>query len=247
MVNLNQGSLSSLKIQYPPLAEQAAIATALSDVDALLAAQDALIEKKRAIKQGAMQELLTGKRKLPGFDGEWEVKRLGDVMTIRHGRDQKSVTSIDGEFPVLASGGRIGWSSQWLFNKPSVLIGRKGTIDRPQYMDTPFWTVDTLFYSELKYRNVAKFFFFRFFLIEWQRYNEASGVPSLNARTLENIELACPEPNEQAAISRLLSEMDAEIAALEAKREKIAQIKQGMMQELLTGKTRLVPPQSRAA
>ncbi|AYX34634.1 restriction endonuclease subunit S [Burkholderia pseudomallei] len=237
---INREDLSAFSIALPPQNEQRAIATALSDVDALLSSLDALIAKKRDIKQAAMQQLLTGKTRLPGFGGEWELKRVGDVLTIRHGRDQKAVISSGGQYPILATGGQIGWAKQWLYNRPSVLIGRKGTIDRPQYMDQPFWTVDTLFYSELKSKNVAKYFYYRFCLIDWPQYNEASGVPSLNARTIETIELACPAPEEQTAIAQVLSDMDAELAALEARRDKTRLLKQGMMQELLTGKTRLV-------
>lgn len=241
---INQITNKSLKYFQVPLpreeAEQSAIATALCDVDALLAAQDALIAKKRAIKQGAMQELLTGKRRLPGFGGEWEVRRLGDVLTICHGKDQKDVASPSGEFPILATGGRIGWATCWLYDKPSVLIGRKGTIDRPQYMDVPFWTVDTLFYSELKDDHVAKFFYYRCCMIDWHVHNEASGVPSLNARTIEQIEVSVPSPAEQASITAALDDMATEITALETQRAKTAQLKQGMMQALLTGRIRLI-------
>ena len=107
-------------------------------------------------------------------------------------------------------------------------------------VDTPFWTVDTLFYSMLKGQNNAKFFYYRFCLIDWMQFNEASGVPSLNARTIEGIDVACPEPAEQTAIATLLSDLDAELAALEARRDKTRALKQGMMQALLTGKTRLI-------
>lgn len=190
-----------------------------------------------------MQQLLTGQKRLPGFSGKWEVRRLGDVLTICHGRSQRDVEVRDGLYPILATGGQIGTASQPLYDKPSVLIGRKGTIDTPQYMDTPFWTVDTLFYSILKDQNNAKFFYYRFCLIEWMKFNEASGVPSLNARTIEGIEVACPGPDEQSAIATILSDMDAELTALEARRDKARQLKQGMMQELLTGRIRLLDPQ----
>jgi len=120
------------------------------------------------------------------------------------------------------------------------MIGRKGTIDRPQYMDQPFWTVDTLFYSEIHGTNNAKYIFYQFCLIDWKQYSEASGVPSLNARTIERIELKVPQPAEQNAIATILSDMDADIAVLETKLAKARQIKQGMMQELLTGRIRLV-------
>ena len=223
------------------LSEQRAIAAALRDVDALLDGLDRLIAKKRDLKQAAMQQLLTGQTRLPGFHGEWEVKRLGDVLTICHGKSQQEVAVVDGPYPILATGGQIGTASRPLYDKPSVLIGRKGTIDQPQYMETPFWTVDTLFYSSMKGSNSAKFFYYRFCLIDWKRFNEASGVPSLNARTIEHIEIASPDPTEQAAIAAVLSDIDTELAALEARRDKTRDLKQAMMQELLTGKTRLVP------
>lgn len=236
----NVEQIRNVGVPMPPPSEQSAIAEALGDVDALLSNLDALIAKQRDIKQAAMQQLLTGKTRLPGFGRAWEVKRLGDVLGVRHGKDQKSIASPNGQYPILATGGQIGWASKWLYNKPSVLIGRKGTIDRPQYMETPFWTVDTLFYTELKGENVAKFFYYRFCLIDWLQYNEASGVPSLNARTIENLEIACPSPEEQTSIAEVLSDMDAELATLEERREKTRALKKGMMQELLTGKTRLV-------
>jgi type I restriction enzyme S subunit len=237
---LNRNNLTGHPIRLPPAAEQRAIATALSDVDALLGGLDRLIAKKRDLKQAAMQQLLTGQTRPPGFHDEWQVKRLRDVLTICHGKSQHEVAMLDGPYPILATGGQIGTASRPLYEKPSVLIGRKGTINQPQYMETPFWTVDTLFYSSLKGSNCAKFFYYRFCLIDWMQFNEASGVPSLNARTIEHIEIACPDSPEQTAIADILSDMDAEIVALEARRKKTRALKQAMMQELLTGRTRLV-------
>jgi len=238
--SLNRNFIAPICIGVPRPIEQRAISEALGDVDALLGALDRLIAKKRDLKQAAMQQLLTGQTRLPGFEGEWEVKRLGDVLTVCHGRSQQEVEVEDGPYPILATGGQIGNASRYLCDQPSVLIGRKGTIDRPQYMDTPFWSVDTLFYSVIYDDNNAKFLFYRFCLIDWKQYNEASGVPSLNARTIENITVSCPEPAEQTAIAKVLSDMDAELAELERRRDKTRLIKQGMMQELLTGRTRLL-------
>jgi len=240
---LNRNNLVGHPIRIPPTPEQRVIASALSDVDALLSGLDRLIAKKRDLKQASMQQLLTGQTRLPGFEGEWEVKRLGDLLTICHGKSQREVEVDDGAYPILATGGRIGTAKRALYDKPSVLIGRKGTINQPQYMNTPFWTVDTLFYSAIKDDNSARFLYYRFCLIDWMQYNEASGVPSLNARTIENIEVDFPEPVEQKAIAAVLSDMDAELTALEARREKTRLLKLGMMQELLTGKTRLISPE----
>ena len=171
-------------VPLPSLLEQCAIAAALSDMDALLAAQDQLIAKKRDIKQAVMQRLLTGKQRLPGFSGEWEVKRLGDVLKVRHGKSQQSIIANNGKYPVLATGGEIGRTNHFVYDKPSVLIGRKGTIDAPQYVNTPFWTIDTLFYTEIASAADPKFIFYKFNMINWRSYNEASGVPSLNASTI---------------------------------------------------------------
>ncbi len=233
--------IRKFSIPLPPTkAEQEAIAEALSDADALIESLEQLIAKKRQIKQGAMQELLTGKKRLPGFSGEWEVKTLGALLTIGHGRSQHAVEDSSGDYPILATGGQIGRANKYLYDRPTVLIGRKGTIDRPQYMDTPFWSVDTLFYSIIHEPNDAKFLFYRFCLIPWRQHNEASGVPSLNAATIESLEILAPQPDEQTAIATILSDMDAEIAALETKLAKARQVKQGMMQELLTGNIRLI-------
>lgn len=233
-----------LFIPLPSKTEQEAIAEALSDADALIESLEQLIAKKRQIKQGAMQELLTGKKRLPGFVGEWEVKLLGDVLMIAHGKSQHDVADQNGIYPILATGGQIGKAKHFLYDKPSVLIGRKGTIDQPQFMDAPFWSVDTLFYSVVHEPNSAKFLYYKFCLIDWKQYNEASGVPSLNARTIEAIEIRIPQHQEQIAIATILSDMDAELAALETRLAKARQLKQGMMQELLTGRIRLVNPTS---
>lgn len=238
--------IARMPIPVPSIVEQIAISTALSDADALIDALEQSIAKKRHIKQGAMQELLTGKRRLSGFTGKWANWELGKVLVVTHGKSQKFVEDPNGEYPILASGGKIGTANQFIYNKPSILIGRKGTIDKPQYMDRPFWAVDTLFYTQVNQNNIPKFIYYIFFLIPWHNYNEASGVPSLNAKTIESILVKLPppdengKPKEQTAIAAVLSDMDDEIAALEAKLAKARQIKIGMMQELLTGRIRLV-------
>ena len=238
---VNRNDLHSLTVRIPPTVdEQRAIAGALSDVDALLGALDQLIAKKRDLKQAAMQQLLTGQTRLPGFQGKWMVTRLGDVLKVRHGKSQHGITSPDGQYPILASGGEIGRTNSFIYDKPSVLIGRKGTIDSPQYVDSPFWTVDTLFFTEISNEADAKFIFYKFTMIRWRSYNEASGVPSLIAKPIENIEIEIPTLAEQTAIAEVLTDMDAQLAALEQRRAKTRALKQGMMKELLTGRTRLL-------
>jgi len=149
--------IADMLIPLPPKVEQQAIAEVLSDVDDLIGSLDKLIAKKRAVKTGAMQQLLTGKQRLPGFKGEWKEKRLGDILSVRHGKSQHEICQPFGVYPILATSGEIGRTNKFLYDKPSVLIGRKGTIDRPQYVDQPFWNIDTLFYTEINSWNIAKF------------------------------------------------------------------------------------------
>jgi len=168
---------------------------------------------------------------------DWDAKPLGAVLKVRHGKSQKEVADTNGEYPILASGGVIGKANKYLYNKPSVLIGRKGTIDKPQFMTKPFWSVDTLFYTEVFENYSPEFLYYNFLLIDWYAYNEASGVPSLNAKTIEQIPIPLPPTKaEQTAIATALNDADALITQLEKLIAKKRAIKQGAMQELLKPK-----------
>jgi type I restriction enzyme S subunit len=240
---LNKQNVRECLIPLPPtLTEQKAIATALSDVDELISELEKLIEKKKAIKQGAMQALLTpphkGGKRLEGFSGEWVEVELSNILTFGSGLDYKHLDK--GEIPVYGTGGVMTYVNDFLFNGESVGIGRKGTIDRPILLKGKFWTVDTLFYTHSFQNCIPKFIYYLFLLIQWKEYNEASGVPSLNKNTLGKIKVTIPTMiAEQEAISQFLSTIENSINKLIGRKSKLQSIKQGMMQELLTGKTRL--------
>ncbi len=247
--------LSKIYLPLPPLQEQQRIAKALSDVDTLISTTEKLIQKKKNIKQGAMQNLLTGKKRLPGFGPQtkspaykqtelgpipedWEVKSLDEMLKIGHGKDYKNLKS--GNVPVYGTGGYMTSVNDFLYEGETVCIGRKGTIDKPQYHSGKIWTVDTLFYTyDFKSLN-PKYLFYKFCLIDWLSMNEASGVPSLTAKNIEDIQIAIPTEEEQTAIANVLSSMDKEIETLNTKLEKYRNLKTAMMQQLLTGKIRLV-------
>lgn len=239
IAHLPREKLVSMPLPLPPPAVQSQIAEALMETDNLIATTERLIAKKEAIKQGMMQQLLTGRTRLPGFTGKWASGHLGDVLTVRHGRSQKDVEVSSGTVPILATGGQIGWADRPLYSKPSVLIGRKGTIDRPQFESRPFWTVDTLFYTEVAIGADPKFLYYVFQSIDWRSMNEASGVPSLSSSRIEGVEVLVPKLEEQVAIAEVLTDADAEIDALRVRRAKTRAVKQGMMQQLLTDRTRL--------
>ncbi len=171
--------------------------------------------------------------------------RLSDCLTIRHGKNQHAVEVIDGKFPILGTGGEIGRTNTALYDKPSVLIGRKGTIDKPKYMTTPFWTVDTLFYTEIKANAIPKYIYYVFNTINWYEYNEASGVPSLSASTISNIKIKLPKLDEQLRIVKVLEKWDSYVDRLNEKIDLKINIKRGLMKGLLSGTRKL--PESNSA
>lgn len=242
--NIGQQNLGLVIAPVPPLAEQRAIAGVLSDVDALIGALDQLIGKKRDLKQAAMQQLLTGHTRLPGFSGEWEVKKIGELLKYER-PDKYFVKSDDyqdsAKTPVLTA------------NK-SFVLGHTNE-DFGIYDDLPAIIFDD-------FTTDSKFVEFRFKI-------KSSAIKILKARSAEtnlkfvykkmrlinfplgehkrhyisefqHVEIPTPKSAEQTAIAEVLSDMDAELAALEQRRDKTRDLKQGMMQELLTGRTRLV-------
>lgn len=245
--------------------EQSAIATALSDVDALLAAQDALIAKKRAIKQGAMQELLTGKRRLPGFCGQWKVWRLKDVADCLKGFGlSKSSISEDGRQSCILYGelftryARVVRSVHNRTNAGEGLMSVHGDILMPGSTTTcgeDLATASALLMDGVSLGgdiNVIRSrgncydpVFLAEYLSSACRYQIAQltqgiTIYHLYGRELRELELELPELDEQTAIAEILMEMDSEIETLELKRTKTAHLKHAMMQELLTGRIRLV-------
>ena len=139
----------------------------------------------------------------------WNNMKIKDILTICHEREYKSLNI--GKVPVLGTGGTITYVNKYLCNWDCVLIGRKGTINKPQYMSEPFWCVDTLFYSKPKENNYPKFQFYLFETIDWNKSNEASGVPSLSASTIENLKVKVPSLNEQIKIATFLTKIDERI------------------------------------
>jgi type I restriction enzyme S subunit len=261
-----------MRLPAPPPPEQRAIAGALGDVDALLGALEKLIAKKRDLKQAAMQQLLTGQTRLPGFTAKWGVKRLGEVvqlipsgiygeekprgdllafpvattahieeddtwnnkaMAVRY-FSQEQITrysTVEGDLIIVKSSGsaakiqsgKIGFvdkerAGKFLFSNFLMLLRPTSIAPRSLY-----------FY--LCSHNVKKLL---------PTLVEASTYPNIRLADYLDLEIPIPSPDEQIAIGAVLSDMDAEIAALEQRLAKTRDLKQGIMQELLTGKTRLI-------
>ena len=167
---------------------------------------------------------------------EWEEKKLGDVLEVCHGRDYKHLGS--GNIPVMGTGGVITYVDEALCNWDCVCIGRKGTINKPIYMNVPFWSVDTLFFSKAKKDNDPLCQFYLFQTINWDRYNEATGVPSLSSTTIESLKVNVPSFPEQQKIASLLSSVDETITLCRRKLDLLTQAKKALMQQIFSQKLR---------
>lgn len=241
---LNLTDLRLLLIATPKKEEQVAIATALSDVDALLTKLDQLIAKKRDLKLATMQQLLTGQTRLPGFSGAWEVKRLGEIAEVSKGEQLHcDETCTEGNFPHY-NGGVSPSSYTHKPNAPanSIAISEGGnSCGFVQFIDQPFWCGGHCYFIMPK--NIDKRFLYQALKGKQKSIMElrvGSGLPNVQKTALLAFAFESPiQRDEQTAIATVLADMDAELANLEVRRDKTLSFKQGMMQELLSGKTRL--------
>ena len=263
-LEIDRRQMASIEARFPPLAEQHAIARALSDVDGLIEALEALITKKRALKHGAMQQLLTGKTRLPGFKDKWVIKRLGDVFALRVGTSKSNHIAPGGRYVIVDMGsvdvdGRLNSTKRTDYNSdflakgdlvmPKDDIGGGKIIGKVAYINTDCVYVlgDHVYALHLATDGCPKFFSY---LINCHQTNTklrskvgGSAQLGLSRKAVEEQEVPIPPVAEQRAIATVLTDMDAEVAALEQRLGKTRAVKQGMMQQLLTGRVRLVEPE----
>ena len=266
---INKGDFENLLVALPPLPEQRKIAAALSDVDEMIAALEKLIEKKRKIKTGAMQRLLTGKTRLPGFKGAWVEKRLGDCALIKARIGWQGLTTAEyltsGPYYLITGSdfrnGKIDWGNCYFVDedrysqdryiqikKFDVLVSKDGTIGKVAFLDDipgPGTLNSGVFVIRSTDEGIDQPYLAWVFLSKWfdefiDRLVAGSTIVHLYQKDIVGFSFPVPPTlAEQKAIAKVLGDMDEEIAALEAELAKTRQLKQGMMQELLTGKVRL--------
>ncbi len=260
---INGNEFAKLPVPIPLVAEQHAIATALADVDALLAKLDQLIAKKRELKQATMQQLLTGQTRLPGFSGDWEVKRLGEVASLKNGYTFKSETysplgcfkvitiaNVQDGFMVLDDCNSVDKTPpdiqpHQLLKIGDILISMTGNVGRICRVSVdscllnqrvgklvPTLVQDDFLFALLRQPS---------FIVAMSAAAKGGAQPNLSATDIGGYEFSIPvDAAEQTAIAKVLSDMDSELATLEARRDKTRALKHGMMQELLTGRIRLI-------
>lgn len=178
------------------------------------------------------------KLRFPEFSGEWEEKKLGECLTLLYGKDWKDKSSTKKLYPVLGTGGVISYIDEFIYDKPCVLIGRKGSINNPVFIDKPFWTVDTQFYSKIHEGYSPKFLYYIFCTENWSKHDESTGVPSLSAKNVENTHKHIPSYSEQQKIADFLSNVDSIITAETKILNTLQKKKKALMQKLFTRQLR---------
>jgi type I restriction enzyme S subunit len=256
MPAVNFSTLGGLKLIGLPLAEQRSISSVFFDIDALIFWLEKLIAKKLDIKQAAMQQLLTGQTRLPGFSGEWTVKRLGEICEISMGRTPSrlnpafwgaghvwlSIADLHGK--VLSSSKEqitpLGASSMRVIPKGTLLMSFKLSIGRLCFAGCDLYTNEAICGFNNLLAN-SDYLYYALSRTDFSLYGkQAVKGYTLNKKSLALVEVPLPSNEEQAAIANVLSSMDAELSDLEVRLAKTRDLKQGMMQELLIGRIRLI-------
>ena len=230
--------LSQFTVKLPKPKEQQKIASCLSSLDEVITSESQKLEVLKDHKKGLLQNLLPqAGETVPKFrfkefenSGKWEEKSFEELFEIGNGRDYKHLES--GNIPVYGSGGYMLSVNEFLYDGESVCIGRKGTIDKPMFLNGKFWTVDTLFYTHSFKECLPKYIFYVFQYINWRNHNEAGGVPSLSKTNIYKIKIHIPKPKEQEKIADTLSSIDDLMNAQNQKIEALQFHKKGLLQGL---------------
>ena len=248
---ISKRQLADIVLALPPPDEQRTIAEALSDVDGLIESLESLIAKKRAVKMAAMQQLLTGKTRLPGFSGEWKTKRLEHVTDcldhVRIPLNETQRINRPGAYPYCGANGVLDYVDDFVIDDDVILIAEDGGyFDEYAYrpiayrMSGKIWVNNHAHVLKAKLGYSQDFIFYSMAHKNVLPYLASGTRAKLNKSEMNTIEICFPfDRIEQEIIAAVLSDMDAEIAALEQRRDKTLAVKQGMMQQLLTGKIRL--------
>ncbi|MCE8551149.1 restriction endonuclease subunit S [Bacteroides fragilis] len=205
--NIGQDGLSKVSLDIPCMQEQKKIGELLQCIDARIATQNKIIDRLQSLIKGLTNQLL-----IP--NSNWQPTTIGQVLTINSGKDYKHLK--EGNIPVYGTGGYMLSVNDYLYDGESVCIGRKGTINKPIFLTGKFWTVDTLFYTSNFNSLLPRFGYYLFKTIDWLKYNEASGVPSLSKVSIEKIHISLPSLAIQNSICRLLDSIYDKLALEES-------------------------------
>lgn len=245
VIHIYPKNLEQIKIPYPPIKEQQKIAIALSDMDDLIESLEKIIEKKKKIKQGTMQQLLTGVKRLPGNTETWKENKLGNLAFIKTGTRNNQDQTGDGQYPFFVRSQDVVRINSYSYDCEAVIVPGEGGIGEIFHYIKGKFDAHQRVYVINEFDEISGKYIYYYlkqnFLDHAMKYTVKATVDSLRLPTFQDFMIKYPaNKNEQKEIVKILSDMDAEIEALEEKLEKYKKLKEGMMQELLTGRIRLV-------
>ena len=237
-IAIKDSTFFEMPIKIPVnIKEQVLIGETLEKFNQYITLHQCKLEKLKLTKKALLQKLFpkNGKHipeiRFKGFTDAWEQRKLSDILKVNSGKDYKHLDQ--GNIPVYGTGGYMLSVNESLSNIDAIGIGRKGTIDKPQYLKAPFWTVDTLFYLTALDKHSILFLYYLMQLIPWKKFDESTGVPSLSKTTIDNISGFVPSNfQEEELISALFNQLDKSITLHQRKLERLQEVKKGLLQKM---------------
>ena len=235
---INGSELGKITVQIPSSEVEAnQIGKVFRGIDKSITLHQRKLEKLKLAKKALLQKLFpkNGSQfpeiRFKGFTDAWEQRKLSDILKVNSGKDYKHLDQ--GNIPVYGTGGYMLSVNESLSNIDAIGIGRKGTIDKPQYLKAPFWTVDTLFYLTALDKHSILFLYYLMQLIPWKKFDESTGVPSLSKTTIDNISGFVPSNSqEEELISALFNQLDKSITLHQRKLDRLQEVKIGLLQKM---------------
>jgi type I restriction enzyme S subunit len=237
-----------IPMPIPPRAEQDAIVTyldlELKQIDALISKSEELVTNLVDRRKALIARFVAfGSASSIAVPANWVPQRLRNLATIESGRDYKEVEVLEGGYPIYGSGGEFGRASRYLFSGESVLLGRKGTIDRPMYVNGAFWTVDTMYWTRFKPGVCIKFMYYWATTIPFKMYSTNTALPSMTGADLKNMRIDLPPLDEQISIAKYLDQALERMDILQTSTEKSVQLlkerRLALISSAVTGKLKL--------
>ena len=231
---IKPSDIADISIILPPLATQQKIAQILSSLDDKIELNnkinDNLEQQAQAIFKSWFVDFEPFGGKMPKG---WKMGKLSDLITVKYGKDHKKLE--DGSYPVYGSGGIMRYVDKFLYDKESVLIPRKGTLNNVFYINEPFWSVDTMFYTEMTKENLAKFVYFFVKGKDLNSMNAGSAVPSMTTEILNAIEVVIPSDEYLEKFENIVSPMFKQIKQCIIENENLASIRDTLLPKLMSG------------
>ena len=231
---LNRNHLQALTVRVPPLPTQQKIAAILSSLDDKIELNNKINTNLEQQAQALFKNWFVDFEPFGGkMPEEWKVGKLSNLITVKYGKDHKKLD--DGKYPVYGSGGIMRYVDKFLYDKESVLIPRKGTLNNVFYINEPFWSVDTMFYTEMKKENIAKYVYFFVKGKDLNAMNAGSAVPSMTTEILNAMEVVIPDDDQLEKFEAIVSAMFKKMKQCIMENEKLISLRDTLLPKLING------------